>query len=182
MAPPEPDATNALRLWLGFAAMCVGMFMAILDIQVVASSLTAIADALGLSDSQLGWIQTSYLMAEVIAIALTGLLTRALSLRWMFAAATFAFTLASIGCALSGTIGTLIVFRVAQGFFGGMLIPAVFTAVFTLMPERHRLRATTVAGVFALLAPSLGPMVGGYLTETHSWQWIFLINVAPGLV
>ena len=75
----------------------------------------------------------------------------------------------------------LIAFRVAQGFFGGMLIPAVFTAVFIMMPEPQRLRATTVAGVFALLAPTLGPLVGGYLTETHSWQWIFLINVVPGV-
>jgi DHA2 family multidrug resistance protein len=100
-------------------------------------------------------------MAEVIAIPLTALLTRAFSLRWMFAAATLAFTLASIGCALSGSIGMLIAFRVAQGFFGGMLIPAVFTAVFIMMPEPHRLPATTVAGVFALLAPTLGPVVGG---------------------
>ncbi|HTB68809.1 MAG TPA: DHA2 family efflux MFS transporter permease subunit [Steroidobacteraceae bacterium] len=181
MPPPEPATHHSLRLWLGFGAMCVGMFMAILDIQVVASSLTTIGDALELSKSQLGWIQTSYLMAEVIAIPLTGLLTRALSLRGMFATATFAFTLASIGCALSDSIGALIAFRVAQGFFAGMLIPAVFTAVFTLMPERHRLRATTIAGVFALLAPTLGPLVGGYLTQTHSWHWIFLINIAPGL-
>jgi DHA2 family multidrug resistance protein len=182
MTSPEPIVRNSWRLWLGFGAMCVGMFMAILDIQVVASSLTAIADDLGLSNSQLGWIQTSYLMAEVIAIPLTGLLTRAFSLRWMFAAATLAFTVASIGCAWSGSLGTLIVFRVAQGFFGGMLIPAVFTAVFTLMPEPQRLRATTIAGVFALLAPTLGPVVGGYLTESHSWNWIFLINIGPGLV
>jgi DHA2 family multidrug resistance protein len=180
--PPEPALHGSLRRWLGFGAMCIGMFMAILDIQVVASSLTTIADALALSDSQLGWIQTSYLMAEVIAIPLTGLLTRAWSLRWMFAAATFAFTLASIGCALSESIAPLIMCRVAQGFFGGMLIPAVFTAVFTLMPESQRLRATTIAGVFALLAPTLGPVVGGYLTQTHAWNWIFLINIVPGLV
>jgi DHA2 family multidrug resistance protein len=181
MTPPEPVAGSSPRLWLGFGAMCVGMFMAILDIQVVASSLTAIGDDLGLSNSQLGWIQTSYLMAEVIAIPLTGLLTRAFSLRWMFAAATLAFTLASIGCALSDSLASLVLFRVAQGFCGGMLIPAVFTAVFTLMPEPQRLRATTIAGVFALLAPTLGPVVGGYLTESHSWNWIFLINIGPGL-
>jgi MFS transporter, DHA2 family, multidrug resistance protein len=181
MTLPEAAAESSPRLWLGFGAMCVGMFMAILDIQVVASSLTAIADDLGLSNSQLGWIQTSYLMAEVIAIPLTGLLTRAFSLRWMFAAATLAFTLASTGCALSNSLGTLVLFRVAQGFFGGMLIPAVFTAVFTIMPEPQRLRATTLAGVFALLAPTLGPVVGGYLTESHSWNWIFLINIVPGL-
>jgi DHA2 family multidrug resistance protein len=181
MRPPDPAARDTRRLWLGFGAMCVGMFMAILDIQVVASSLTIIGDALGLSKSQLGWIQTSYLMAEVIAIPLTGLLTRGFSLRWLFVAATCAFTLASIGCALSASIGALIAFRVVQGFFGGMLIPAVFTAVFTLMPERHRLRATTLAGVFALLAPTLGPVVGGYLTQTQSWHWIFLINILPGV-
>jgi DHA2 family multidrug resistance protein len=181
MASCEPAARAALRLWLGFGAMCLGMFMAILDIQIVASSLTTIGDALDLSKSQLGWIQTSYLMAEVIAIPLSGLLTRGFSLRWMFAAATFAFTLASIGCAFSSSLGTLIVCRVAQGLFGGMLIPAVFTAVFTLVPERHRLRATTLAGVFALLAPTFGPVVGGYLTQTQSWHWIFLINIAPGL-
>ena len=181
MTPPEGAAQSPARLWLGFGAMCIGMFMAILDIQVVASSLTAIAAALGISHRQLGWIQTSYLMAEVIAIPLTGLLTRAFSLRQMFAAATFGFTLASLGCALSASIGALVAFRVAQGFFGGMLIPAVFTSVFIMMPEPERLRATTIAGVFALLAPTLGPMVGGYLTQTQSWHWIFLINILPGL-
>ena len=181
MTRPEPTVGSRVTSWLGFGAMCVGMFMAILDIQVVASSLTAIADALELSDAQLGWIQTSYLMAEVIAIPLTGLLTRALSLRFMFALAALAFTLASIGCALSHSIGPLITWRVLQGFFGGMLIPAVFTAVFTLMPESSRSRATTLAGVLALLAPTLGPVVGGYLTQTHSWNCIFFINVVPGL-
>ena len=101
-AVAAPRVSTAV--WAGFGMMCVGMFMAILDIQVVASSLATIGDALGLSKSQLGWIQTSYLMAEVIAIPLTGLLTRGFSLRWLFAAATCAFTLASIGCALSGSI------------------------------------------------------------------------------
>src|SRR6202789_389469 len=101
MPPPDLAPGQSRRLWLGFCAMCIGMFMAILDIQVVASSLTAIAAALDLSDSQLGWIQTSYLMAEVIAIPLTGVLTRALSLRWLFVGATVGFTLSSLGCALS---------------------------------------------------------------------------------
>src|ERR1700749_3208566 len=111
--------SSTAKTWLGFGAMCVGMFMAILDIQVVASSLTAIAAALDISKQQLGWIQTSYLMAEVIAIPLTGVLTRAFTLRWMFAAATFGFTLASLGCALSGSVAALVAFRVLQGFCGG---------------------------------------------------------------
>ena len=177
----RPDAWERLLLWLGFGAMCVGMFMAILDIQVVASSLATIATALDIPKERLGWIQTSYLMAEVIAIPLTGILTRAFTLRIMFAAATFGFTIASLGCALSSSMAALIDWRMTQGLFGGMLIPAVFTSVFIMMPEQDRLRATTIAGVFALLAPSLGPVVGGWLTETHSWHWIFLINIAPGL-
>ena len=108
--------TSTVRTWIGFAAMCIGMFMAILDIQIVASSLTNIRAALGISADRLSWIQTSYLIAEVIAIPLTGWLTRALSLRWMFAAATFGFTLASLGCALCTTLEPLLFIRVIQGF------------------------------------------------------------------
>jgi len=169
-------------LWLGFAAMCLGMFMAVLDIQVVASSLTAIQTALHIPMAQLGWIQTAYLMAEVVAIPLTGILTRALSLRILFALAISGFVIASLACAMSPTFEFLIAARVVQGFFGGMLIPSVFTAVFVLIPRPHQVLATTMAGVAALLAPTLGPLLGGWLTETQSWHWIFLINIAPGAI
>ena len=169
-------------LWLGFAAMCLGMFMAVLDIQVVASSLTAIQTALHIPLSQLGWIQTAYLMAEVVAIPLTGILTRALSPRFLFAVATLGFVAASWVCALSTGFDFLIAARVVQGFFGGMLIPSVFTAVFVLIPKQHHILATTMAGVAALLAPTLGPLLGGWLTQTQSWHWIFLINILPGLI
>jgi len=172
---------NPVRLWVGFLAMCLGLFMAVLDIQVVASALTAIGASLHLAPERLGWIQTGYLMAEVIAIPLTGLLTRAVTLRWMFAAATAGFTLASLGCALSTTFPMLIALRVVQGFCGGMLIPAVFTSVFVMMPENRRVLATTLAGVFAVIAPTVGPFVGGFFTEHFSWHWIFLINLAPGV-
>lgn len=170
------------RNWIGFMAMCVGMFMAILDIQVVASSLTNIQSALNISADRISWIQTAYLMAEVVAIPLTGWITRAFSLRWMFVTATLGFTLASLGCALCTSADALIATRVVQGFFGGMLIPAVFTSVFTILPERHRVTATAFAGGFAMIAPTVGPAVGGYLTEAHSWHWIFLINVPPGIL
>jgi DHA2 family multidrug resistance protein len=172
--------TTPAKSWIGFAAMCVGMFMAILDIQVVASSLTNIQAALGISPDRMSWIQTGYLIAEVIAIPLTGWLTRALSLRWMFVAATVGFTLASLGCALCTTLEPLLFIRVIQGFCGGMLIPAVFTSAYTLFPEKDRVLATVIAGVFAMIAPTLGPAVGGYLTQTYSWHWIFLVNIVPG--
>ena len=174
--------TSTARTWIGYVAMCIGMFMAILDIQVVASSLTNIQQALNIPDDKISWIQTAYLIAEVIAIPLTGMLTRALSLRWMFVAATGGFTLASIACALCTSADPLIALRVVQGFCGGMLIPAVFTSVFTILPKKHEILATAMAGVVAMVAPTVGPYVGGWLTQTYSWHWIFLINVVPGIL
>jgi DHA2 family multidrug resistance protein len=173
---------NDFKLWLGFLAMCLGVFMAVLDIQVVASALTTMGASLNIAPEKLGWVQTGYLMAEVIAIPLTGVLTRALSLRWMFVMAILGFTLASLGCAFSSTVVMLIVLRAVQGFFGGMLIPAVFTSIFVMMPANRHILATTLAGLFAVVAPTVGPFVGGYLTQNYSWHWIFLVNVAPGLL
>ncbi len=174
------DASPAT--WLGFALMCLGMFMAILDIQVVATSLPTIQDAMAISREAMSWIQTAYLIAEIIAISLTGWLTRVLTLRWLFVTAVALFTAASIGCALSGDFAVLVGFRVLQGFAGGTLIPAVFSAVFLLFPVRQHPLATTMAGIMAVLAPTVGPVVGGWITGTWSWHWLFLINVAPGII
>src|SRR5579872_5226835 len=171
-----------LATWLGFILMCLGMFMAILDIQVVATSLPAIQGALEISRDAMSWIQTAYLIAEIIAIPLTGWLTRVFTLRWLFVGAIGLFTLASIGCAFSFDFPMLIAFRVLQGFAGGTLIPAVFSAVFLLFPISLHPIATTLAGIMAVLAPTVGPVVGGWITETWSWHWLFLINVAPGLL
>ena len=171
-----------MQRWIGFIGMCVGMFMAILDIQVVATALPRLGGALNLREDDLSWVQTAYLIPEIIAIPLTGVLTRTLGLRWLFAASTLLFVLASLGCALSGNFTALIVFRVLQGFSGGALIPAVFTSVFSIFPRALHPAATIVAGSFAMIAPSLGPALGGWLTETYSWHAIFLINIAPGLL
>ena len=100
----------------------------------------------------------------------------------MFVSATLGFTLASLSCALSGTVTMLIVLRVVQGFCGGMLIPAVFTSIFVMIPKRQEILATTLAGLFAMIAPTIGPFVGGYVTTHLSWNWIFLINILPGLL
>jgi DHA2 family multidrug resistance protein len=170
------------RTWPGFIVMCVGMFMAILDVQVVATSIPTIQKVLTVQPDQISWIQTAYLVAEVIAIPLTGFLTRLLSMRWLFVAAISTFTVASLGCAASPSFDALIAWRVLQGFSGGTLIPAVFSAVFLLFPLRQQGVATTIAGVLAVLAPTVGPIVGGWITETYTWHWLFLINVAPGVL
>ena len=168
--------------WPGFAVMCLGMFMAILDVQVVATSTPAIQGALRVAPDQVSWIQTAYLIAEVIAIPLTGLLTRWLTMRWLFVAALATFTLASAGCAASDSFGALVGWRILQGFSGGTLIPAVFAAVFLLFPVARQGMATTLAGVLAVLAPTVGPVVGGAITQAFNWRWLFLINLAPGVL
>jgi MFS transporter, DHA2 family, multidrug resistance protein len=182
MTATVPDNTVPPALWTGFAIMCLGMFMAILDIQVVATSLPTIQSALGIRSDEMSWVQTGYLIAEVIAIPLTGFLTRVMTMRWLFVAAVGVFTVASAGCAGASDFGSLVAWRVLQGFAGGTLIPAVFSAVFLLFPERLQGIATTLAGMVAVLAPTLGPVVGGWITQTYSWHWLFLINILPGLV
>ena len=182
MTPPDETDRPGVIIWLGFILMCLGMFMAILDIQVVATSLPAIQRALAIAPDTISWIQTTYLIAEIIAIPLTGWLTRVMTLRWLFVSAVTLFTLASIGCAFSNSLATLVGFRAVQGFAGGTLIPAVFSAVFLLFPPRLHPAATTLAGIMAVLAPTMGPVVGGWITATYSWHWLFLINVIPGIV
>ena len=178
-----PRNQSAVTRWLGFAALCAGMFMAVLDIQIVITSLTVIEEALGIGADRMSWVQTAYLIAEVIAIPITGLLTRVFSLRWLVAGAITIFTLASIGCALSTGFDMLIAFRVLQGFAGGVLIPLVFSAIFLLFrPGPEQTIATTLGGMLAVLAPAVGPITGGLLTENFSWHWLFLINVVPGII
>ena len=180
----ENHASNSVTasVWIGFAMMCVGMFMAILDVQVVATSLPTIQQALNIAQDQMSWIQTAYLIAEIISIPLTGFLTRMLTMRWLFIVAVAVFTLASIACAASGSFSSLIACRIVQGFSGGTLIPAVFSAVFLLFPFRLHHSPRLIAGVLAVLAPTVGPVVGGWITETYSWPWLFLINVLPGII
>ena len=170
------------RTIAGFVTMCVGMFMAILDVQIVATSLPTIQKALDIDPDQMSWVQTAYLIAEVVAIPLTGFLTGLLTMRWLFSGAVLVFAAASLGCAASNGFAELIAWRVVQGFSGGMLIPAVFATVFLVFPIRLQGLATTIAGVLAVLAPTVGPVAGGWITETYSWHWLFLVNVVPGAI
>lgn len=177
----EPPAAG-YREWTGFILMCLGMFMAILDIQIVATSLPTIQAALGIAPDRMIWVQTAYLTAEIVAIPLTGYLTARIGMRWLFTGAVSLFTIASFGCAISTNFGELIAWRIVQGFSGGTLIPAVFAAVFLLFPPRSQALATTIAGVAAVLAPTIGPIVGGWITQSYSWHWLFRVNILPGIV
>ena len=145
-----------MRTWVAFVAMSIGMFMAVLDIQIVASSLPEIQTALQIPLDRLGWVQTAYLSAEIVAIPLTGWITRALSTRGAFAVCVLGFTASSAACAGASGFWWLVAARVVQGFFGGFLIPLVFSAVFLMFADGPlRVRATMIAGVMAMLDTQL---------------------------
>src|SRR5215470_4665683 len=167
---------------LPFVVMCAGMFMALLDIQIVASSLQDIGGGLSAAQDEISWVQTAYLIAEIIMIPLSGWLTRVFSTRWLFALSAAGFTLSSILCGLAWDIESMILFRVLQGFTGGAMVPTVFSVGFTLFTGKQRAMIPAILGMIAVLAPTLGPTVGGLITQTLDWRWIFFINVVPGIV
>lgn len=167
---------------IGFVCALLGMFMAILDIQIVASSLNEIQAGVSATPEEISWVQTAYLIAEVIMIPLSGMLTRWLSTRLTFVISCLAFTVASIGCAMAQTIEQLIALRALQGFVGGAMIPIVYAMGFSLFPSRVMGIVQAVIGMIATMAPSIGPTLGGYITQSVGWHWLFLMNVIPGLI
>src|SRR5579863_7154030 len=174
-----PPAT--LRQWVGVLAMVFGMFMALLDIQIVTSSLTQIQGGLSASADEISWIQTSYIIAEVVMIPLSGTLSRLMSTRVLYVSCTVGFTIASALCASATSLGAMIVFRVLQGFLGGAMIPTVFPVVYTVFPPRQLAVLMVVISLILNLSSTVGPTVGGYLTDTYSWHWLFLVNIVPGV-
>ena len=183
-APALPVATAPgieRRKMFAFICMVFGMFMAILDIQIVSASLSEIQAGLSASADEISWVQTAYLIAEVIMIPLSGFLSRALSTRWLFAISCAGFTFMSFMCATATSIDQMIVYRALQGFIGGGMIPTVFASAYAIFPREKQPVVAPIIGLVATLAPTIGPTVGGYLTELFSWHWLFLINIIPGI-
>ncbi|MCJ8521223.1 DHA2 family multidrug resistance protein [Pseudorhizobium tarimense] len=178
--PADPPMDK--RKLIAFFAMVFGMFMSILDIQIVSASLAEIQAGLGAGSEEVAWVQTSYLIAEVIMIPLSGTLARILSTRVLFTICAGGFTLASMLCATATDIEQMIVYRAIQGFIGGGMIPSVFAAAFTIFPPSKRSIVSPMIGLVATLAPTIGPTIGGYLSHAFSWHWLFLVNIVPGVI
>jgi DHA2 family multidrug resistance protein len=178
----DADRLGEVRKLAIFLAMAVGMFMAVLDIQIVASSLGPLQAGLLAAADEVAWLQTAYLMAEIVMIPLSAFLAQALSTRWLFVLSAGAFTLASLACGLAWDLPSMVAFRAAQGFVGGAMIPLVFATGFAFFDGPRRAVATAVLGVVSTLAPTLGPSLGGWITDTLGWRWLFFINIAPGLL
>src|SRR6201985_1250054 len=163
-----------------FAVMSVGFFIALLDIQIVSASLGEIGGGLSAGADELSWVQTSYLIAEIVVIPLSGWLARVMSTRWLFCVSAAGFTLTSLLCGAAWDINSMIVFRALQGFIGGSMIPMVFTTAFMFFSGKQRVVAAATIGAIASLAPTLGPTLGGWITDHYSWHWLFFINLVTG--
>ncbi|UXD88318.1 DHA2 family efflux MFS transporter permease subunit [Thalassolituus hydrocarboniclasticus] len=167
--------------WLAISGALLGAFMAILDIQITNSSLKDIQAALGATLEESSWIATSYLVAEMIAIPLCGFFAAWLSPRRYLLWNGAIFIVASLACSFAWNLESMIVFRAVQGFSGGALIPMAFTLIITLLPLDKRPVGMALFGVTATFAPTIGPTLGGWLTEAFSWHYIFYLNVIPGI-
>ncbi|MFM0339506.1 DHA2 family efflux MFS transporter permease subunit [Paraburkholderia fungorum] len=177
----DPASQPMKQRVFAFGLMCLGFFMATLDIQIVASSLRDIGGGLSASQDELSWVQTAYLIAEILVIPMSGWLSKVFSTRWLFVASAIGFTATSMLCGLAWDINSMILFRGLQGALGAAMIPTVFTTAFVLFPGKQRLVASTTIGALASLAPAVGPVIGGWITDQWSWHWLFYLNLVPGL-
>jgi MFS transporter, DHA2 family, multidrug resistance protein len=182
MLQMEQSERVDLKTWVAFISMVFGMFMAVLDIQIVASSLKEIQAGLSATQDEINWVQSSYLIAEVAIIPIAGWLTKVFSTRILFSISCAGFTLMSLACAFAWNLDSMIVFRAFQGFFGGAMIPTVFATIFILFPLSYRSSVTVVVGLVVTMAPITGPVLGGYITEYLSWNYLFLLNLIPGVL
>jgi DHA2 family multidrug resistance protein len=181
---PEPSAAGSeptLRDWIGVLAMGTGLFMAIMDVQIVTSSLTQIQGGLSASTDEIAWVQTAYLIADVVMVPMSGILSRLLSTRILFVVAALGFTGTSVLCATATSLGQMILYRAMQGFCGGAITPTVWPVVYTKFRGGQLASVIAIISVILSLSSTLGPTLGGFLTDTLSWHWLFLINIVPGV-
>src|SRR5713226_2665816 len=177
-APAAPAVST--KTWLAVIGATLGAFMAVLNIQIVNASLADIQGAIGAGIDDGGWISTSYLIAEIVVIPLSGWLAQVFSVRIYLLTNAILFLALSVACAFAQDLSQMIVLRALQGFTGGVLIPMAFTLIITLLPKAKQPIGLALFALSATFAPAIGPTIGGYLTENWGWQYIFYVNLLPG--
>jgi DHA2 family multidrug resistance protein len=178
--PSAATVMTPLRMWCAVVGSTLGAFMAVLNIQIVNASLADIQGAIGAGTDDGGWISTSYLIAEIVVIPLSGWLARVFSVRAYLLTNAILFLIFSVACAFAANLQQMIVLRAIQGFSGGVLIPMAFTIIITLLPKAKQPIGLALFALSATFAPAIGPTIGGYLTENFGWQYIFYVNLVPG--
>jgi DHA2 family multidrug resistance protein len=169
------------NIWLIAVVVTLGAFMEVLDTTIVNVSLPHIAGTLAVSNDDSTWTLTTYLVANGIVLTISGALSRRFGRKRFFLVCIAVFTLASLGCGLSTSFPELLIFRTIQGFFGGGLQPTQQAIILDTFPQDKRQQAFALTAIAIIIAPVVGPLAGGYLTDRFSWHLIFLINVPVGL-
>ena len=183
MAPKRDAAVEAavpLKTWIAVGGALTGAFLAVLNIQITNASLPYIEGGIGTGGVYGTWVTTAYLIGEIIVIPLTDFLSRVFSLRRFLLVNTALFLFFSVLCGQASSLSEMIVFRVLQGFAGGVLIPLAFTIVMMMLPPAKRAIGLAGFAVTATFAPAIGPTIGGYLTDYYGWPWVFYVNLVPG--
>jgi DHA2 family multidrug resistance protein len=181
-AAPEVSAKVPTKTWIAVIGANLGAFMAVLNIQIVNASLADIQGAIGAGIDDGGWISTSYLIAEIVVIPLSGWLAQVFSVRIYLLTNAVLFLVFSAACAFAQDLPQMIALRAVQGFTGGVLIPMAFTLIITLLPKAKQPIGLAMFAISATFAPAIGPTIGGYLTENFGWEYIFYVNVIPGAI
>src|SRR5450631_2946806 len=176
-AVPQPHVNP----WIVAVAVMFATFMEVLDTTVVNVSLPHIAGSLSVSTDEAAWALTSYLVANAIILPMTGWIANFFGRKRTLLAAVFGFTSASFLCGLAPTLPMLIVCRIIQGATGGALQPLSQAVMLEAFPPKDRGKAMAFWGLGIVVAPMLGPVIGGYLTDNFSWRWVFYINLPVGL-
>lgn len=178
----RPDGLRSINPWMTATAVMFGTFMVFLDTTVVNLSLPYMAGNLSSTISESTWVLTSYLAANAVILPITGWLANYVGRKRLILVGLSGFTIASLACGLAPSLGLLVSFRIVQGLCGGVLQPLSLAVMLESFPPRLRGQAMGLWSVGIVLAPVLGPVVGGYLTYNFSWRWVFLINIPVGIV
>ncbi|MFM9827937.1 MAG: DHA2 family efflux MFS transporter permease subunit [Sphingomonas sp.] len=178
---PERSAAGRNNPWLVVAIISLPTFMEVLDTSIANVSLDNIAGGLSISVDQATWVLTSYLVANAIIIPISGWLSDAIGRKRYFLISIALFTLSSLMCGLAPNLTTLVIARILQGIGGGGLAPVEQSMLADTFPPKQRGMAFAAYAIVVVVGPVLGPSLGGYITETWSWHWVFLINVPVGI-
>src|SRR4051794_4097028 len=180
-APTMPAPMTGALLAITSIALALGTFMQVLDTTIANVSLPTIAGNLGVSTSQGTWVITSFAVANGISVPLTGWLMQRYGVVRTFVTSVALFTLASFLCGISWSFGSLLAFRVMQGAVSGPMIPGSQTLLMSIFPASKRGTGLAIWSMTTLIAPIVGPLLGGYISDEYSWPWIFLINLPIGV-
>jgi len=182
-ATGEPQAPlKGLSLALTAFALAMGTFMQVLDTTIANVSLPTIAGNLGASTDQSTWIITSFVVANGIGVPITGWLMSRYGVVRVFVLSMLGFTVTSLLCGIAWSLESLVFFRTLQGALSGPVIPGSQALLLAIFPRERRTTALAIGSITTLVAPICGPILGGYISDSWHWGWIFLINVPVGLV